>query len=117
MGLGSTAKKVQLLAERAEQLYTQVGELREQLVALRSKVDETHETVTGLERRQGEQAAVLEAIARELDVDVEAVREAASPPVDAEDEADEAAGSEHDGEGSDETITGTDEDADQGRAD
>lgn len=116
MGLGSTAKKVQLLAERAEQLYTQVGELREQLVALRSKVDETHETVTGLERRQGEQAAILEAIARELDVDVEAVRAAASPPVEPEDDPGEAAGPDPGGEGSDEAATGTDEDADPGRA-
>ncbi len=41
MGLGSTAKKIQKVADIAEDLYKKVNELKTQLEDLRSTVDET----------------------------------------------------------------------------
>lgn len=73
MGLGSTAKKIQKLGDRAEQLYARVGELKEQLQELKVTVETTGRKVDGLERRVARQEALLEAIAAEHDVDVEAV--------------------------------------------
>ena len=73
MGLGSTAKKVQTLAERAEQLYTQILELREQMTELRTTVEATGERVRTLDRRSQEHEAILTAIAESHDIDVEAV--------------------------------------------
>lgn len=91
MGLGSTTKKIQLLAERAEQLYAQVGELRDQLTELRSKLDDTHDTVTALERQQREQDILLRAMAEDAGIDVEAVLTEAAiddvEPTDTEDDA------------------------------
>lgn len=88
MGLGSTAKKVQVLADRAEQMYKQVGELREQITELRETVDSTGERVERLDRRTEKQWAVLTAIAEEQDIDVEKVlTEAAIDEVDSSDES------------------------------
>lgn len=86
MGLGSTAKKIQVLAERAEQLYAQVGELREQLGDMRLKLDDTHESVRALDHRTKEQRVLLEALAREQGLDPDALIADASI-VDAEAEA------------------------------
>lgn len=73
MGLGSTTKKIQVLAERAEQMYKQVGELRDQIQELRETVEETGDRVEGLDRRSAQQWEVMQAMAEELDVDVDAV--------------------------------------------
>ena len=90
MGLGSTTKKIQLLAERAEQLYAQIGELREQINELRTTVEATGRTVDDLERRSEKQWALLVAIAEAQDVDVEQVlTEAAIEDLEVETEATE----------------------------
>lgn len=73
MGLGSTTKKIQTIADKAEQVYAQVDEVRKQLEDLRGKVDTTHETVETLEVRHEQNRALLEALAEEQGIDVEAV--------------------------------------------
>lgn len=73
MGLGSTTKKIQTIADKAEQVYAQVDEVRKQLEDLRGKVDTTHETVETLEVRHEQNRALLEALAEEQGIDVEEV--------------------------------------------
>ncbi len=93
MGLGSTTKKIQLLAERAEQLYARLNEVQEEMVHLRENLDETHDSVTTLKHHSRENRALLEAIAEEQGVDVDAVlTEAAIEDVDAAAESDDEAG-------------------------
>ncbi len=60
MGLGSTAKKIQKVADIAEDLYKKVNELKTQLEDLRSTVDETNTRVDGMERELAEQRALIE---------------------------------------------------------
>ncbi|WP_276272177.1 DUF5798 family protein [Haloarcula litorea] len=73
MGLGSTAKKVQKVADVAEKLYAKVNELKEQVENLRETVEDTNERVESVERDLTEQRALLEAVAEESDVDVQSV--------------------------------------------
>jgi septal ring factor EnvC (AmiA/AmiB activator) len=73
MGLGSTARKLQTLGDKAEELYARVGELKEQLQDLKATVETTGRKVDRLENRVARQDALLEAIATEHDVDVESV--------------------------------------------
>jgi uncharacterized coiled-coil DUF342 family protein len=71
MGFGSTAKKVQKLADTAEKLYSKLNELREQVEDMREKLDSTSERVETLERENAEQRAILEAIADEQGIDTD----------------------------------------------
>jgi methyl-accepting chemotaxis protein len=73
MGLGSTAKKVQKLAELAEKMYKRINQMLEQLQDLKGTVEETGDRVEQLERELDEQRTLLEAIAREHDLDVDNV--------------------------------------------
>lgn len=72
VGLGDTAKKVQTVADRAEKTYKRLEELREQVRETRETVDDTNERVRALERTVAEQRAILDALAAESGVDVEA---------------------------------------------
>lgn len=96
MGFGSTAKKIQKLADTAEKLYSKLNELREQVLEMRDTLDTTNDRVETLERESAEQRALLEALAEEQGVDVEeAVAEADVPETEDADEieteADDAA--------------------------
>ncbi len=73
MGFGSTAKKVQKLADTAEKLYSKLNELREQVAEMREKLDSTSERVERLERENAHQRALLEALAEEEGLDVESI--------------------------------------------
>lgn len=73
MGLGSTAKKLQKVADIADDLYTKVTELKTQLQSLQGTVDETNAGVADIERELTEQRALLEAIADEQGIDTERV--------------------------------------------
>ena len=73
MGLGSTAKKVQKLADVAEKTYKRLNELRQQVQEVRTTVDETGDRVETLEKEAAEQRAILDAVAREHDLDPEAI--------------------------------------------
>ncbi|MDL5360378.1 DUF5798 family protein [Halalkalicoccus sp. NIPERK01] len=78
MGLGSTTKKLQMMADKAEQLYAQLNEVKRQLEDLRAKVDTTHDTVSDLEIRHEQNRALLEALAEQQGIDVERVLTEAS---------------------------------------
>lgn len=75
MGLGSTAKRLSKVADLAEELYGRVQQLREELAATRTTVDDTNERVADLEAALDEQRALLEAVAAETGVDPETATE------------------------------------------
>lgn len=105
MGLGSTAKKLQTVADRAEQLYKQLKDVRARVINLEESAEETHERVAGLERDLAEQRALLEALAKAEGIDTDRVlAEAAIVDVDAESTV------------GDETATETGDGADDGAA-
>jgi nitrogen fixation/metabolism regulation signal transduction histidine kinase len=66
MGFGGTTEKLQKVASMAEDVYAKLNELRDQIQAMR-------ETVDRVDRRTAENRALLEAIATDQDVDVDAV--------------------------------------------
>lgn len=85
MGLGSTAKKIQIVAERAEQVYEQIMELRKRVIGLEEAAETTSERVESLEQESEKQRVLLEAIAEEHGIDVEAtLAEAAIEEVEGE---------------------------------
>ncbi|MFW6321523.1 MAG: DUF5798 family protein [Halohasta sp.] len=86
MGLGSTTKKIQMLADTAEKMYTRLNEVREQVETTQHTVQDTGDRVQTLESEIVEQRAILNAIADELDIDLDAVT-ADAHIVDAEDDA------------------------------
>jgi hypothetical protein len=115
MGLGSTAKNVQKLADLAEKLYKQVNEVLKRVGSLQDDVQEATDDVQAVRREQREQRAILEALADEQGVDVDGVLEAAD--LDLPDAEDAAAGGEDvadDEDASDgkDARSGDDEDAD-----
>ncbi len=78
MGLGSTAKKIQKVADVADDLYTKVNELKTQLQELRQTVEETNERVDTVDRELAEQRALIEAIAERQGIEPDSVVTATS---------------------------------------
>lgn len=78
MGFGNTAKKVQKLADVAEKTYSRLNDLREQVSALRSTVEDTGDRVETLEHEVARQRAVLDAIAEDHGLDPQALAEDAA---------------------------------------
>ncbi|SFG14859.1 hypothetical protein SAMN04488063_1575 [Halopelagius inordinatus] len=73
MGLGGTAKKLQKVAEMAEDVYARLNDLRDQIREMRETVGETQDRVETLEAESAEQRAILEAMAEKQGIDVESV--------------------------------------------
>ena len=73
MGFGDTAKKIQTLADKAERTYQKINELRAEVEETQTTVLDTSERVQRLENEMAEQRAVLDAVAREVGVDLESV--------------------------------------------
>lgn len=73
MGFGSTAKKLQRVADMAEDLVGRLNELRERVIRVEETVDETNNRVSDVERTQAEQRALLEAIAEQQNIPVDEV--------------------------------------------
>lgn len=73
MGLGSTAKKLQKVADIADELYTKVNEQKQQLQALRDTVEETNDHVSDIDRELAQQRALLEALADQQGLDADAI--------------------------------------------
>jgi len=73
MGLGSTAKKIQTLADRAEQLYVKLKEVHERVLSVEGTVEDTQARVKELESELEHQRVVVEALAEERGIDVDAV--------------------------------------------
>jgi archaellum component FlaC len=89
MGLGSTAKKLQQIADMAEDVYARLNQLREQVTETREAVDETKDRVEEMDRELAEQRALVEALAKKQGLDVEKLT-AEVHVVDAEAVADES---------------------------
>ncbi|GAB3665122.1 DUF5798 family protein [Halopiger thermotolerans] len=89
MGLGSTAKKLQGLSERAEAMYKQVQKLQERIISLEEEMDDTHDTVNRIDHQLTEQRELLLALAEEQGIDGEEIlAQAAIDEVDVESEDD-----------------------------
>jgi len=73
MGLGSTAKKLQQIADMAEDVYARLNQLREQVNETRATVDETKARVDDMDRELAEQRALVEALAEREGIDIDAV--------------------------------------------
>ena len=73
MGLGGTAKKLQKVTDMAEDVYTRLNDLRDQIVEMRETTQETSDRVDRLERETAEVRALVEALAEQEGVDVERV--------------------------------------------
>jgi len=73
MGLGSTAKKLQRVADTAEKLYSRINDLRDQMVEMQKTVTETKDRLDVLETESAEQRALLEALAEREGIDVDSV--------------------------------------------
>jgi peptidoglycan hydrolase CwlO-like protein len=109
MGLGSTAKKLQTLADTAEKLYARMNDLREQLVETQASVKRSTERLDSLESEVAEQRAILEALARDAGLDVESIAaeahisEAEGADADADDDGTVTADPTGNGDGTDDT--------------
>jgi len=115
MGLGSTTKKIQMLADTAEKMYHRLNEVREQVESTQTTVQDTGDRVQKLESEIVEQRAIIEAIATELDIDLEAVR-AEAHILDAEEAAAESK-ADADAEEADAADAADDETTDETAAD
>lgn len=73
MGLGSTAKKLQQTIDIAEDLYKKMNDLRERIGGLEETVADTNQSVASLEADVAEQRALVEALAEEQGLDVDAI--------------------------------------------
>lgn len=108
MGLGNTAKKIQQLGDLAEKLYRMVNEVLERTDDLQERVQQSTEDVKAVRREQRRQRALLEALAAERGVDVEAVL--AEADLELQGAEGETAGADEatDGAGTDDPATTTD---------
>jgi TolA-binding protein len=73
MALGGATKKLQKVADMGEELYARLNELREQIVEMRVTVQDTNERVRALENKVDQQGAILEALAEDEGIDVDAI--------------------------------------------
>jgi DNA anti-recombination protein RmuC len=73
MGLGSTARKLQTVADTAEKLYARVNDVRERLVETQETVVESAERLDRIEAELAEQRAIVEAVAEAEGIDLDAV--------------------------------------------
>ncbi|WP_411963365.1 DUF5798 family protein [Haloferax sp. YSMS24] len=110
MGIGGTAKKLQKVAEMAEDVYKKLNELRAQIVEVRETVDETKQRVDRLEAENAEQRAILEALAEEQGIDIDAA--IANAHIAEAEEAKEAAEAEE-SEAAEDSTAADDETADK----
>lgn len=91
MGLGGTAKKLQKVTDMADEVYTRLNDLRDQVVEMRETTQETKARVDRLETESAEMRALLEALAEEEGIDVESVTaEAHIAEAEADGESDDA---------------------------
>lgn len=87
MGLGSTAKKLQRTIDVVEDLYGKMNDIRERMAGMEETVDETNDRVAAVETELAEQRAVVEALADDRGIDVDAVTAAAADASAADDDA------------------------------
>lgn len=73
MGLGSTARKLQMLSDTAEELYKKIGQILERIQQIETSIEDSSDRLDDIERRLARQEALLEALAEANDVDVSAI--------------------------------------------
>lgn len=71
MALGGTTKKIQKLADTAEKLFEQIKDLQQRMINVEESVDESTQRLDALEVESEKQRVLLEAIAKEHDIDAE----------------------------------------------
>ncbi|MFD1645152.1 DUF5798 family protein [Haloarchaeobius litoreus] len=71
MGLGSKAKALQTVADRAEQLYAQLMDIRERLARIEDDIEDSSDRVVTIERELEEQRVILDALAEDAGLDIE----------------------------------------------
>jgi septal ring factor EnvC (AmiA/AmiB activator) len=103
MGLGSTAKTLQKVADIAEKLFKRMNQMRQEIQGLQAALDNTETDTAELRRELAETRALVEAVAEAEGVDTEAVLEDVTYPdpegktaaeraaAEADDDGDEAA--------------------------
>jgi len=110
MGLGGTAKKLQKVTDMAEDVYSRLNDLRDQVVEMRETTQETKARVDRLETESAEMRALLEALAEKEGIDVESVS-AEAHISEAEGEGDAAADADAGADADDAADGADDEDA------
>lgn len=81
MGLGGTAKKLQKVANMAEDLYARLNDLREELAMLRETVEQTNTDVEQIRYEQQVNRALLERMAEQQGIDVNETLERVSTDI------------------------------------
>jgi hypothetical protein len=99
MGFGDTAKKIQQVADMAEQMYSRVNALRTEVDSTKTTVEDTGQRVRSLEAEMAEQRVILEAISEEVGVDVDAAVDAATLGDDAAGDGTDSEADKDDGSG------------------
>lgn len=80
MGLGGTAKKLQKVANMAEEMYARLNDLRKQLNTLREATEETQADIQQIKHEQQVNRELIDRIAEQQGIDVEAVVDSVEPP-------------------------------------
>lgn len=86
MGLGSTARKLQALSDTAEELYRKLGEILDRVHAIEESIEDSSDRLAAMETQLARQEALLEALARDHDIDPDAID---LPSADEADESEE----------------------------
>lgn len=80
MGLGSTAKKLQKVADIAEKLFKRINQMRKEIAALQKSVDGTETDTAELRRELAETRAIVEAVADAEGIDTDDVLDGVEYP-------------------------------------
>lgn len=73
MPFSGATKKLQQVADMGDELFAKISDLREQVQQMGESVERTDKRVGRIERRLEHQGAIIEAIATDHEIDVEAV--------------------------------------------
>ncbi len=72
MDIAGTKQKIQRVVKVGEETYKKINQVIEQVEQLREDLEKTSEQVDHIEREQAEQRALLESLAEEQGLDVDA---------------------------------------------
>jgi DNA-binding transcriptional regulator GbsR (MarR family) len=73
MDIAGTKQKIQRVVKVAEETYKKINQVIEQVEQLQEDLEQTSQQVDYIEREQADQRALLEALAEEQGLDVEAI--------------------------------------------
>lgn len=71
MGLGSTAKKLQQVVDAADELYAKINDLKEDISAMGTTIEDTNERVAQVETELAEQREILDALAEADGIEID----------------------------------------------